>query len=81
MYIVGKYIIYLYEHLKPIGKRVCVMQITFIFTDNVRILRLYSKVKKSETNVKLSKKSRNKRRSNQFHGCPLSSPHSYCYCL
>ena len=45
----------------------------FISSDNVRILCLSCNVKKHKIIAKLSKKSRNKCRSNRFLWCPLSN--------
>ena len=73
--IVRKYKIYLYVALEtgrkailwqlfyPVSQQV---QINYIFSDNVCILYLSCNVKKNITTAKLSKKSRNKRRSNRF---------------
>jgi hypothetical protein len=58
-----KYKIYIYEFFLPVSQRV---EMNYIFSDNIRILYLSWYVKSPKATVKLSKKSRNKRRSYRF---------------
>jgi hypothetical protein len=54
-------------------------QINVIFTDNVRILCLSCKVKKSKTTANFPENIRNKRHSNRLPWCHLSRSHLYWY--
>jgi hypothetical protein len=56
------------EFFLPVSQRV---EKHYIFSDNIRILYLSWYVKNSKETVKLSKKSRNERRSYRFLLCPL----------
>ena len=51
------------EFFLPVSERV---EMNYIFSDNIRILYLSWYVKSPKETVKLSKKSRNKRRSYRF---------------
>ena len=55
------------------------MQINFIFSNNVCILRLSCNIKKSKTTAKLSENGWNKRHCNSFQRCHLWRQHLYCY--
>ena len=59
------------EFFVPVSQRV---EMNYIFSDNIRILYLSWYVKSPKGTVKLSKKSRNKRRSYHFWLCPRWSP-------
>jgi hypothetical protein len=52
----------------PVSQRV---EMNYIFSDNIRILYLSWYVKSPKETIKLSKKSRNNRRSYRFWLCPL----------
>ena len=58
----------IYYIFLPVSQRV---EINYIFSDNIRILYLSWYVKSPKETVKLSEKSRNKRRSYRFLLCPL----------
>ena len=76
MYIVGKYIIYLYKLFYPVLQRV---QINLIFNDNVRIMCLSCNIKKSKTSTKFSENNWSKLRSNGFQWCHLWRQCLYYY--
>jgi hypothetical protein len=59
------------EFFVPVSQRV---EMNYIFSVNIRILYLSWYVKSPKATVKLSKKSRNKRRSFRFWLCPRWSP-------
>jgi hypothetical protein len=67
------------EFSLPVSQR---MEMNYIFSDNIHILYLSWYVKSPKETVKLSKKSRNKRRSYRFWLCPLevrASKHKCCH--
>ena len=57
----------------------CLWDTEIIYTDNVHILCLSSKVKKSKTTANLPENIRNKRHSNRLPWCQLSRWHLYWY--